>query len=198
MKNKFKFGGLLALLGVLGLASGTASATPIDYWFTNTGSIDVGTCTDASYCKTLTTQGDFKVGNEVLGTFQSTLTVLKFFDSDVADSLWTLSFLGDSGENRLKGTVSGDLFGLLQSVLNLGVGGAGHLDYIVSGGTGLFAGATGDGWSIFTFDENGFSQGGHLNVETSVPEPGLMALLLAGLGMVGFMAYRRRRLQSQI
>jgi hypothetical protein len=84
MKNKFKFGGLLALLGVLGLASGTASATPIDYWFTNTGSIDVGTCTDASYCKTLTTQGDFKVGNEVLGTFQSTLTVLKFFDSDVA------------------------------------------------------------------------------------------------------------------
>jgi hypothetical protein len=34
-----------------------------------------------------------------------------------------------------------------------------------------------------------------MTVYTSVPEPGVTLLLLTALGMVGVMAYRRRRLQ---
>jgi hypothetical protein len=34
----------------------------------------------------------------------------------------------------------------------------------------------------------------HVN---TVPEPGITTLLLAGFGMVAFMAYRRRRAQAQ-
>ena len=36
------------------------------------------------------------------------------------------------------------------------------------------------------------SLGGHLEITTAVPEPETYAMLLAGLGLLGFLAHRRK------
>jgi hypothetical protein len=191
MKNKFKWGGLLALIGLLGLASGTASAAPITFSFTNVGSID--NITSCGFgCNTLQTSGDLYVGGSVVGSFAGTMKVLGFGVSAV-DSASTWSFLDISGLNNLFGTLSGDLIGLLQ------LGGGGSLNYTIDGGTGFFSGAAGGGSSVFGFSGSNYIEVGSLSVSTaSVPEPAMTTLLLAGFGMVAVVAFRRRRAQTQI
>ncbi len=197
MKNKFKWGGLLALVGFLSLASSTASAAIINFSFTNQGSVDsVTSC--GKGCSALQTSGDLTVGGSVVGTFEGTMKLLRndWLDYDVAPTS-TWSFLDSTGLNNLFGTLSGDLEGLLS------VFGAGTLSYDIDGGTGFFTGATGGGASIFAFVGNLYGETGWLSVQVpgttaSVPEPGVNTLLLAGLGMIGFMAYRRRRAQAEL
>jgi hypothetical protein len=194
MKNKFKWGGLVALLGFLSLASSTASAAIINFSFSNLGSVDsVTSC--GKGCSTLQTSGDLIVGGSVVGTFEGTMKLLQsdWLEYDVAPTS-TWSFLDSTGLNNLFGTLSGDLVGLLKLV------GGGSLSYDIDGGTGFFAGATGGGASTFAFLGNVYGETGWLSVlvpgtTASVPEPGVTTLLLAGLGMIGFMAYRRRRAQ---
>jgi hypothetical protein len=168
MKNKFKWGGLLALVGFLGLA-GSASATPITFSFTNIGTVDnVSSC--GFGCSSMQTSGDLYVDGFLAGTFAGTMKVLGFIDSDVASSS-SWSFLDSSGLNSL------------------------------NGGTGLFSGSTGHGESDFLFAGNQYGESGWLTVNTgatSVPEPAVSTLLLVGFGMVGFLAYRRRRASTQI
>lgn len=194
MKNKFKLGGLLALLGLLSLASGTASATPIEFTFHKEGTVDASSC--GWFCSTITTSGDLTIGDLVLNGFEGTMQVGGALLYGVDDSS-TWSFFDTSGLNTLSGIVTGWLAGSLIDPYLLG---GGELYYEITGGTGLFAGATGGGQSGFHFVGDDYFEDGKLNIDTpaSVPEPGLTTLLLAGLGMVGFMAYRRRRLQSQI
>ena len=191
MKNKFKWGGLLALVAFLGLA-GSASATPITFSFTNIGTVDsVSSC--GFGCSTMHTSGDLYVDGFLAGSFAGTMKVLGFIDSDVASSS-TWSFLDTSGSNGLFGSLSGDLLGLVKIV------GAGSLDYTVNGGSGLFTGATGGGQSDFAFIGNRYGESGWLTVDTAaaVPEPAVSTLLIAGFGMVGLLAYRRRRVSTQI
>jgi hypothetical protein len=193
MKNKFKWGGLLSLVGFLGLA-GSASATPIDFSFTNIGSIDSVTSCGFG-CNSVQTSGDLWVGGAVVGSFEGTMKVLGFGVSEVTDAS-TWSFVDNSSLNSLFGTLSGDLVGLLKGFI---VGGGGALDYSVNGGTGFFTGATGTGNSVFGFSGSSYIEHGQLSVDTApVPEPGVATLLLAGFGMVGFLAYRRRRASTQI
>jgi hypothetical protein len=196
MKNKFKWGGLLALVGFLSLASGTASAAIINFSFTNLGSVDsITSC--GSGCKSLQTSGDLIVGGSVVGTFAGTMKLLQtdWLEYDVTPAS-TWSFLDTSGTNNLFGTLSGDLLGILK------LAGGGSLSYGIGGGSGFFAGASGGGASTFAFLGNGYAETGWLSVlvpdPASVPEPGVTSLLLAGLGMMGVLAYRRRRAQAKI
>jgi hypothetical protein len=82
------------------------------------------------------------------------------------------------------------------------IGGAGNgaAFYDITGGSGLFAGATGTGSSVISISKwysglPDFLEVGtmHVNTPTSVPEPSLTSLVAAGLMLVGFGAYRRRR-----
>jgi hypothetical protein len=66
---------------------------------------------------------------------------------------------------------------------------------IVNGPAGFSTGAVASGLYLFEFD--GYSLGTGTNVAIAltvspVPEPGTYALMLAGLGVVGFLASRRR------
>ena len=81
----------------------------------------------------------------------------------------------------LFGTVSGDAFG----VDVFSDGGQLQLDYTVQGGTGDYAGFSGYGLSLLTYDpkstgDNNYSEDGLLGL-TAVPEPGSMALAAAAL-----------------
>src|SRR5882724_5370259 len=103
MKNKFSWGGLLAVIGLMSLASGTASATPLTFSFTNIGSIDsVMSC--GIGCSTLNTSGDLWIGGADVGSFAGTMKVIGFGISEVDDSS-TWSFLDTSGLNDLFGTL---------------------------------------------------------------------------------------------
>jgi hypothetical protein len=200
MKNKLKFGGLLALLGVLGLASSTASATPITFGFsTSDGSANITPCEGGdSACNILTTHGDLQIGGQTVGSFTATMTLLgvpitnllDFSDDDISTvdghSKWL--FVDSTGANSLSGSLSGDLANIANFV------GMGGLKYTIEKGTGLFANAFGAGVSAFSFLGGTYNEEGVMWVDTHpVPEPGVTVLLLAGLGMAGYMAWQRRR-----
>jgi hypothetical protein len=185
MKNKFKWGGLIALISFLGLA-GAASATPITFDFQTGGSAAITDWCGLN-CGTLHTDGALFVEGVLAGGFKGTMVI----NGDVEDTS-TWSFFDFSG-NSIFGTLSGDLQGLL------GLIGTGTLDYLITGGTGFFAGATGWGDSEYGFLLGGYGEHGTMNVElAAVPEPAISTLLLAGFGMVAFLAYRRRRASTQI
>lgn len=67
----------------------------------------------------------------------------------------------------------------------------------ITGGTGLFTGATGSG-TFSGFDNlAGLTTAHNLNFTvTSVPEPETYAMMLAGLSFMGFVARRRKENQS--
>jgi hypothetical protein len=191
LKNKLKWAGFLAVFGFLSLTSGTASATPITFDFTNVGSIsNIASC--GMGCSTFNTSGDLLVGGVDVGSFAGTLKVVSIGlgIAGVADtSTWT--FLDSSGSNSLMGTLSGDLLGLLK------LAGGGALSYDVNGGSGVFTGATGSGSSVFGFYGSSYVETGRMTVNT-VPEPAANAMMLAALGMLGYMAWRRRREATQV
>lgn len=67
----------------------------------------------------------------------------------------------------------------------------------ITGGTGLFAGATGSG-TFSGFDNlTGLTTAHNLNFTvTSVPEPETYGMMMMGLGLIGFVARRRKNQQA--
>lgn len=196
MKKSLK--GLVAALGMLCLAP-LASASVIN--FATEGTLDKDGC--GPLCYTLQMSGTaYDFTNDVPGTSSWAFTGnMTFFGSpwlggtdSSSPTSWAFTDTG-SGGNNLSGTFSW-LF--LPDSLDDQQGTA-HYD--ITGGSGLFAGASGVGSSVISITKwySGlpeFLEVGTMRVRTSptaVPEPGLTSLVAAGLMMVGFVAYRRRR-----
>jgi hypothetical protein len=107
----------------------------------------------------------------------------------IGGGTWDFDDLGP-GNNDLFGTFAiafslPDAFGVVTA----------NIGYLVTGGRGIFAGATGSGESIDTINASPPSNplGAFVEVgELRIPEPATYALLPMGLFMLGF-ALRRRR-----
>ncbi len=203
MKSKLK--GLLAAVGLLALAPGIASAGYLTFDFQNDGALfATGTCGVGCY-EVQSVGIAHEIGSdEVPGTNSWTfLGSMKFYENPLfgvgigSGPGFGWSFADNSGSN--------DLFGSFSTLLPTANPSVGSVSYTIEGGSGLFAGATGSGFSLitvtnwfadfFTFDEQGrmyvYTPAG--SATTPVPEPGMVSLLAAGFAMIGFVAYRRRR-----
>jgi hypothetical protein len=206
MTIKKKFAGLLVTLGLFGLASGTASATIIDFSFSNQGSV-AGAVSCGADCLRVATTGTATETGGIPGANSWTFNGVMEFSSngwfglegDGTGAGLGWMFTDTSGNDNLKGSFSSDLTSLA------GLFSIGTVDYVISGGSGMFSGATGYGASDILFAFGQFAENGWMHVVTTtatatkaVPEPGTTALLLAGFGMLGFVAYRRRRAHSKI
>jgi len=96
----------------------------------------------------------------------------------------------------LSSTLFGTLSGSYAVADILNVGGQFSLDYAITGGSGMFQGATGYGLSFLDFAPapgafDNYAEAGQLVF--SVPEPGTLALASLGLLAVCTQASRRRR-----
>ena len=204
MTIKKKFAGLLVAVGLLGLASAPASATIIDFSFHNQGSV-TGAVSCGSNCLRVATTGTATETGGLAGANSWTFNgVMEFspsgwfgVDGDGTGTGLGWMFTDTSGNDNLKGSFSSNLTTLA------GLFSAGTVDYVISGGSGMFSGATGYGASdivlaLGQFAENGWMHVVTSSVRASVPEPGTTTLLLAGFGMLAFVAYRRRRAHSKI
>jgi hypothetical protein len=206
MTIKKNFAGLLVAMGLFALASGTASATIIDFSFNNQGSTG-GAVSCGNNCLRVNTTGTATETGGIVGanswTFNGTMEFSSSglfgmnVDGDGTGAGLGWSFTDTSGNDNLKGSFSSDLTSLA------GLFSVGTVDYVISGGSGMFAGATGYGASDILFALGQFVESGWMHVVTtttahSVPEPGMTTLLLAGIGMFGYVAYRRRREHSKI
>jgi hypothetical protein len=207
MNKTFK---LLAATALLCLASVSASAGIINFSFVNDGLLGGKDNSCGAGCVTLSSAG---LAQEIGGSgeswlFQGKMKVYEAGSTDLgigfgsSDLGW--SFTDLDGNNSLFGTFTavGDL---------LSWSGGGTVSYQVLGGSGLFAGAVGTGLSKIVTNVvdlwgtliGAFHEEGKMSVLTStatakVPEPAVSTMLLAALGMVGFMAYRRRKATTQI
>ena len=98
----------------------------------------------------------------------------------------TLSGSFEFTTTDLLNTLTGDVTGVFIDDGILIVGGQFSLDYAITGGTGLFAGAHGFGLAFLDFDPmgtfNNYQESGVLVF--SVPAPATLALVLAGLAAV--------------
>jgi hypothetical protein len=198
MKMTFKLASSLVATAFLALASANASAGVINFTFTNVGSID-GAQSCGTNCLLVATSGVANETSGIAGVNSWTFSGLMKFSStglftaegDGTGPKLGWSFTDTSGNDSLWGDFTSDVatfFGLL---------GAGAMDYTIGGGSGLFDGASGYGGSKIAFALGDFTENGWMHVvtagNTSVPEPGMTTLLIAGFGIMGFLAYRRRR-----
>lgn len=98
----------------------------------------------------------------------------------------TLSGSFEFTTTDLLNTLTGDVTGVFIDDGILILGGQFSLDYAITGGTGLFAGAHGFGLAFLDFDPmgtfNNYQESGVLVF--SVPAPATLALVLAGLAAV--------------
>lgn len=203
MKMKFKLASSLIATAFLALASASASAGVINFTFTNFGSV-TGATSCGSNCLLVATQGVATETSGIAGSNSWNFSGLMKFsatglfsaEGNGTGGLLGWSFSDTSGNDNLWGSFSSDVgtfFGLL---------GAGTVDYSVTGGSGIFDGASGYGGSNIAFALGSFAEDGWMHVvtaaNTSVPEPGMTTLLIAGIGIMGFLAYRRRRGAFQI
>ncbi len=117
------------------------------------------------------------------------LAALVLFQFDAAANLLSGQF-EFSDASDLSSTIVGSVSGsFTDRASSLDTGGQLSLDYMITGGSGQFAGATGFGLSFLSFDPNAmafnnYGEQGLLVAEVSaVPEPGTLLLLaVAGLG----------------
>jgi hypothetical protein len=204
MAKKTTLAGLVAL-GLMSLASATASAVPISFSFHNEGEIsDVTTSCDGN-CLRLTTTGTATEQGGLSGANSWTFNGVMEFSGLLGNSSGNGTgaelgwwFTDNAGTNNLFGSFNSSINGLV------GLLGGGTVNYAISGGSGLFAGATGFGISEISYFLGKFWENGHMQVATpnlppttTVAEPGMTALLTAGVGMFGLLAWRRRRAQPE-
>lgn len=109
-------------------------------------------------------------------------------------STQTLSGSFEFTTTDLASSLFGDLSGSYLEADILNTGGQFSLDYNISGGSGLFAGASGFGLSFLSFDplllDNNFSEAGLLSF--AVAEPAALQLVLLALaGVIALRAVRR-------
>jgi MYXO-CTERM domain-containing protein len=187
--------GLVAAVGLSCLAPAMASASTIDFDFATKGTLDKEACGFLCYDISVTgTAYDF--ADELSDVSQWAFTgSMQFvgnnkgtgFTDPTNPTSW--SFVDDSGNN-----LSGTFYWVLLE-------GTGNAYYDITGGSGLFAGATGTGSSVISITKwySGlpeFLEVGTMNVHTSpttVVEPSTTGLAAVGLALVGFAAFRRRR-----
>jgi hypothetical protein len=183
----------LAAVALLGLVPTLASATNIS--FVTEGTFETDDC--GTLCSKIHTQGTaYDFTNVVPGTDTWSFSgYMTFFGlpwlggASAGPSHW--SFSDDSNNNN-------DLSGTFEWIL--GPGGDGVALYDITGGSGLFAGASGFGKSIIAITKwycglPEFQEVGKMKVTstvTSVPEPGTTTLVAAGLLLLGFAAWRKR------
>jgi hypothetical protein len=185
----------LAGVALLGLVPTLASATSIDFSFVTEGTLQTDNC--GPVCYKIHTQGtSYDFANAIPGTDTWSFSgYMTFFGlpwlagASAGPSSW--SFADDSNNNN-------DLSGTFDWIL--GPGGDGIALYNITGGSGLFAGASGIGKSIISITKwycglPEFQEVGKMKVTsttTSVPEPGATTLVAAGLLLLGFAAWRKR------
>lgn len=204
MKNTFKLAGLLLASAFLAVASTAASAGIINFSFTNTGHVDsVGPNCGAGCILVETTGQATEIGglpgvNE--WAFSGVMQFYQDWDSGFGYGVGSglgWSFEDLDGNNNLYGSFTQAVDGNLSDIIR-----PGSVQYTILGGSGIFDGSKGSGSSTITyFLSSWFTELGSMVVVTkpaSVPEPAVSTLLIAGLGMVGFMAYRRRRATTRL
>jgi hypothetical protein len=183
----------LAAIVLAGFAPGFASANIIDFSFVTAGTLQANNC--GFLCYSIHTQGTaYDFTDEVAGTSSWTFSGnMTFFGvpwiagSSGGPSYWSFSDDSSSG-NDLSGTFGWTL-----------LGGIGTAIYDITGGSGLFAGASGSGGSIIAIsnwyaDLPEFIEVGKMKVSaTPVAEPDTTSLVAAGLLLLGFVAWRRRK-----
>jgi hypothetical protein len=187
---------LVAAVGMLCLAPAIASANTINFDFATKGTLDKEDC--GFLCYDITVNGTaYDFADELQDVSQWTFTgSMVFLGTNSGSGLtdpWhptSWSFVDDSGNNNLSGT----FFWVLDQ-------GSGKSFYDITGGSGLFAGATGSGSSVISITRwySGlpeFIEAGSMHVRTpptAVIEPSTTGLATVGLALVGFAAFRRRR-----
>jgi MYXO-CTERM domain-containing protein len=187
---------LVAAVGMLCLAPVIASASTINFDFVTKGTLDKEGCGFLCYDITVTgTAYDF--ADELPDVSQWAFTGSMQFWGDAGTGFTdptnptSWSFVDADGNNNLSGTFYWVL---------LNNKGAAHYD--ITGGSGLFAGATGTGSSVISITKwysglPDFLEVGTMNVHASNPttvvEPSTTGLAAVGLALVGFAAFRRRR-----
>ncbi len=201
MRTLGKFASVLVATGLMGLASAAASAGIISFNFNNSGSVSVdGNCGPG--CFVLSSEGVATETSGLPGANQWVFEgVMKFFPDwggNVGSGTGAYGWSFTGGGNDLYGSFTSLTDGLVPLF------GDGIVQYTVLGGSGIFNGALGSGLSSISYLLGGFWEEGRMTIVTgnapprAVPEPSISTLLVAGLGMVAFMAYRRRRVSTQI
>ncbi len=134
-------------------------------------------------------------GDSSLFSSSFTSTISNADSSDSTGSSWCAAGCSYTETLKTGDTLSGLFsFNNIQG-LNGGISYSGLLN--ITGGTGLFAGATGSGTFSGFDDAGGLTTAHNLNFTvTSVPEPETYGMMLVGLGLMGFVARRRKESQS--
>lgn len=200
MKQVSKWGSVFAVLGFMSLAAQNAVAGIVSFNFTSQGEIDSVTSCGLG-CYELRTNGWATESSGLPGENGWDFTgLMRFYQIGGLGGIGvgTGSGYGWSFTDESHGN---NLFGTFTSVLGGGANDAvrhGNVLYTITGGSGWFDGVTGSGLSDLTLTLGKyFFESGRMNVVASVPEPGMMSLFAASLGMLGFVARRRRREQTQ-
>jgi len=200
--KRTNWAGLLVALSLFAMASGTASASIINFSFKNSGSVtDADVC--GLNCLVVTTSGTAQETGGLPGVntwsfngvMKFSATSLVSLEGNGSGTGLGWSFTDTTGNNNLYGSFASDLFTLL------GIVSVGTVDYTIGGGSGLFAGATGFGASTIQFLGGDFWETGLMHVVTAtltnVPEPGTIVLFLTAAGLLAFTYQRRRRVAFQ-
>lgn len=172
----------------LAVAAAAAVATPahaLDFTFSATGFGVAGACNGVANCVETFTVGDADdIGGLVPGSWSQFLNLTLDTGTGAITGTWSLSDLSPAF-NDLSGTVTGQWLALPGNTAQA------TLQYTVTGGDGIFAGATGSGLSVLLADaELNYTETGSFSV-TLVPEPATWALWLGGLAAGGMLVRRR-------
>jgi hypothetical protein len=179
----------VAALALAGAGVARADAN-IQFSFAAGGFGVIGPCADGGDCQDAFTVGDADdtAGNlfAIPGDWSQFLNFTLVPSTGTVSGTWSL-FDNGSAFNDLSGTFTGQWLQLPAGQSQL------TLQYAVTDGGGLFAGASGSGQSLLTADADfNYTEVGHFSI-SAVPEPSDYALLIAGLGVVGLVARRQRR-----